>query len=263
MSKNKHYILFRKGLDEEEEFEACEKHCNTILYRSQMPENSIVWGRYSVLPFYKELEKELNLKGSRLINSYAQHVYVADIENWYPDFKDITPQTWFTWGHLPEGKYVVKGRTNSRKHEWNKRMFADSKEKLIKVVGSLLDDCLISEQGLCVREYIPLKTFDIGINEMPITNEWRFFFYKDKILSYGYYWSFYEDPPEDIPSEGLKLAKKAAEIARKNIDFFVVDVAETKEGDWIVIELNDAQMSGLSCNNPDILYGRIKEEMLS
>jgi len=36
--------------------------------------------------------------------------------------------------------------------------------------------------------------------------------------------------------------------------YFVVDVAETDSGDWILIELNDGTMSGISENNPDVLY---------
>ncbi len=250
-------ILFRSGIDEEGELECARKHNSVFLYRSQLPSNSVVWGRYSVLPYYEELEKELALRGSTLVNSYRQHQYVADIENWYQDFKDITPETWFMWGMLPEGKYVVKGRTNSRKHEWKKRMFAENKEQMIKIVSSLLDDALISDQGLCVRKYVPLKTYDYGINDLPITNEWRFFFYGNQLLSYGYYWSWYENKPSEISEEGIKLAKEAAKRASKNINFFVVDVAQTAEGDWIVIELNDGQMSGLSCNNPEILYSAI------
>lgn len=38
----------------------------------------------------------------------------------------------------------------------------------------------------------------------------------------------------------------------------MIDVAQTESGDWIVIELNDGQMSGLSENNPEILYKNLK-----
>ena len=33
-----------------------------------------------------------------------------------------------------------------------------------------------------------------------------------------------------------------------------IDVAQTESGEWIVVELNDGQMSGLSENNPEVLY---------
>ena len=35
----------------------------------------------------EELEKELATKGSRLVNSYQQHNYIADITNYYEDLK--------------------------------------------------------------------------------------------------------------------------------------------------------------------------------
>jgi hypothetical protein len=42
-------------------------------------------------------------------------------------------------------------------------------------------------------------------------------------------------------------------------NFYAVDVAQTVAGDWIVIELNDGQMSGLSENDPEILYCNLLE----
>jgi len=39
----------------------------------------------------------------------------------------------------------------------------------------------------------------------------------------------------------------------------VVDVARTESGEWIVIELNDGQQSGLSDNDPDQLYSNMKK----
>jgi hypothetical protein len=39
----------------------------------------------------------------------------------------------------------------------------------------------------------------------------------------------------------------------------VLDIAETEKGDWILIEMNDAQMSGLSMNDPQMLYKRLAQ----
>jgi hypothetical protein len=46
---------------------------------------------------------------------------------------------------------------------------------------------------------------------------------------------------------------------KDNVNFFVMDVALTESGRWIVIELNDGQMAGLSENDPDVLYGNMKK----
>jgi len=227
----------------------------------EIPHNAIVIGRYSVLPFYSDLEEELKLIYSRFINSYEQHRYIADIENWYQDLKEYTPQTWFEWSNLPEGQFIVKGRTNSRKFQWSRQMFCASRELVPTIVASLLDDSLIRDQGVCVRSYVPLRQFDTGINGLPITNEWRVFCLGTKTVIGDYYWSnFPEHKPyswEELPQEALDLLEKVKAIVAKRTNFYVIDIAETKEGNWIVIELNDGQMSGLSDIDPTKFYNNL------
>ena len=60
-------ILFRNSIETHEEFSIAKKYFNVIEYRSQIPNNSIVIGRYSVLPYYEELEKELASKNEQYI----------------------------------------------------------------------------------------------------------------------------------------------------------------------------------------------------
>jgi hypothetical protein len=254
-------ILFRNSYETEDEFLAL-KNSQFVYreFRSFLPKNTSVIGRYSVLPFYSELYHELLLNSSELINNYLQHLYVADINNWYHDLKDFTPKTYFDEFHLiPKGpSYVVKGHTNSRKFQWDKQMFAESSGDVTRVVSSLLDDTFIRDQGICVREYIPLVTYDIGLNNLPITNEWRFFCFKNKGMIGGYYWSNYSEhqpyPVSGLPKKAFNLLSSVIEIVSKSINFFVIDIAETQDNEWIVIELNDGQMSGLSCIDPNEFY---------
>lgn len=252
----KPHVLFRNSIETESEFTACRLTLPTVQYRSEIPNNTLVIPRYSALPFYKELEDELALSNSKLINSHTQHRYVADITNYYPDIKQLTPQTWTNWSNLPPGSFIVKGRTNSRKHQWSRQMFAETRLEVVKIVNSLLDDTFIRDQGLCVREYIPLKQFTTGINSLPICNEWRFFLLADQIIDYGFYWSDHEDyKPYDLPPpKAFRLVNKVASIVKDKINFYVVDVAETATGEWIVIELNDGSMSGLSMIKPTEFY---------
>lgn len=253
-------VLFRQTLAEEDEFEICCKYNQTHEFRTEIPKNSLVIGRYSVLPYYRELEQELALKNSRLINSYEQHRYIADITRYYSDLKDYTPQTWDNWAELPDDKsFIIKGKTNSRKFNWRDLMFCkDAKEVAIKA-NRLLDDTFISEQGIVVREYVPLTTFEIGINGLPITNEWRVFCYQNSIIDYGYYWSIAEDPHHYINEKAFILLNKVMSIVSKRANFYVIDIAEKIDGDWIVIELNDGQMSGLSCIDTDHFYKKLSE----
>jgi len=255
-------ILFRKNSETDNEFKICSSFFNTKEYRSLISPSSLVIGRYSVLPFYQELENELNLNNSKLINTYNQHKYIANICNYYEDLKNFTPKTYSEWGDLPEGQYIVKGKTNSRKHNWNTHMFASNKKELINVISKLYDDSFIWEQGLVVREYVPLEKLDEGINGLPISNEWRFFYYKETMLCYGFYWSNFPDIKINIDKDMILFANKISKIVSVNANFFVLDIAKKENGDYILIEVNDGQMSGLSNCVPEDLYLNLQKVLL-
>lgn len=256
-------ILFRPDEDNTYELSSAYDYFRVTTQRSWCSKDSLVVGRYSVLPFYRELERDLQDRNSKLINSYNQHDWIASF-GYYRKLKYFTPTTWTdeTFCYAPEGEYVLKGATNSKKHQWNTHMFAASKRQAMEVAGRLANDSLVGSQQLLYREYVPLKTFSKGLNGLRYTNEWRFFFLRDKILSYAYYWSCEENAiTRALPMEGIAFAKKIAAIAEDYVNFFVVDIAETESGEWIMIELNDAQMSGLSLNNPAVMYGNLYMEL--
>lgn len=213
-----------------------------------------VIGRYSVLPYYAELEEDLKNQGSVLANTLAQHRYIADFA-WYKDLEALTPRTWFDLVSLPKdgGPWVVKGLTNSRKFEWNTMMYAATYQDVLRIARDLGQDGLIGNQGLVIREYTPLNVLEYGLNGLPFANEWRFFFWGETNLAYGFYWTA-TDKRGKIGSTGIRLAMDAAEIVAQHAQFFVIDVAETADGRWVVIEVNDGQMSGLSDISPENLY---------
>jgi len=222
-----------------------------------------VVGRYSVLPFYKELEEDLRDAGSTLINSHREHRFVADLQNYVGILDELTPKTWTQLSDVPDsgGPFVVKGETNSRKDKWSTHCFARNKTEAIEVAQVLMADGLIGQQQIYVRQFVELETFLVDpINKQPITREFRFFFLRGKPLVGGYYWSNYL---EDLNAVGID--PKASEVPQEfllqvgnrvkdHVTFVVVDVAKTMDGRWIVIELNDGQMSGLSCIPPEDLY---------
>lgn len=40
-----------------------------------------------------------------------------------------------------------------------------------------------------------------------------------------------------------------------------MDIAQKEDGGWVVVELNDGSMSGLSCIDPDELYNNLLKEI--
>lgn len=258
-------ILPRKDRDWEDEAEAAAKYFNVLHYRPQVVADNLVIARFSAVPFYREQALEYKYVGARMINSYAEHLYIADLREWYADLMEFTPKTWTQLHTIPdEGPFVLKGITNSKKFLWKTHMFAQNKQEAIQVHSRLTQDSMIAYQDIVIREYVPLHTYMIGLQGMPVTKEFRFFFYKGNLLSGGYYWSSHmydlEDAgiKPDIAEVPLPWLMEIARIVAKKATFFVLDVAQTESGKWILIEVNDGQQSGLSENNPDVLYRNLK-----
>ncbi len=258
-----HTLLTRWSLQQEGEEIAAKDHFHCVPSRMSIPRDSVVIGRYSVLPYYDELEQDLKTIDSRLINSFDQHRLMADIERWYPVVREFTPETWFTrWDLLPDNtSFVVKGKTNSRKSQWNTHMFARDKTQLREVLDRLYDDPLLSDQGLVVRRYVPLKQLGVGLNGLPFSNEWRFFFLGETLVDCGFYWSLMGGSPKDLPEEAMSFARKLAKLVAVHTNFFVLDIAETSDGNWTLIEINDAQMSGLCDIPPDRFYQNLASSL--
>jgi len=258
-------VYLRSVLAEEEEKLAAAKYFNVVDHRAAIPADSLVIPRYSALPFYKELERDMLDMGCKLINTWKQHCYVADIRNWYEDLEFCTPKTWFRFEEMPEnGPFVMKGATNSRKFEWNTHMYAEDRRDAAEVVGRLMQDSMIGEQEIYGRQYVPLKRLATGLNGLPISEEYRFFILDGKVIGSGFYWSSHLDDldqeysPSAVPQNFLDNVIQAV---GNNIRFWVLDVAKTAKGYWIVVELNDGQQSGLSEVDPDNFYKTLKEQL--
>jgi hypothetical protein len=262
-------VLMRAGLQEEPELRTASKYFPVHRLRSQVPANSLVVGRYSVLPYFHELEADLGNAGSVLVNTYEQHRYIANFD-YLQDVADTTFPTWFRFEDVPlklhSCAFVVKGRTNSRKNEWSRKMFAPDFSSAVRVGAELMTDGLIGQQGLVIRQYIPLQTFEIALSGLPLTNEWRIFYYRGRRLAYGYYWSQLEDwsavdaAKRDFLQEGLPFADALALRIAQKAPFVVLDVARTESGQWKLVELNDGCQAGLNDSvDADTLYANLQK----
>lgn len=259
-------ILMRASLAEDDELIEAKKHFEVFETRGRVPINKQVIGRYSCLPYYKELEADLKEHNSQLIDNHSAHMYIADLQNWYEDLKDFTPKTWFSLEDFkrdkPVGSFVLKGQTNSKKQQWDTHCYASTEKDVDTVYSRLNDDGFLGDQNIYIREYVPLRQFGIGIRGLPITEEYRFFVLDGEIVGSGYYWSQFPEVREEnnlnadsVPRSFLKDI--ILKIGNK-VRFYVIDVARKADGNLCVIELNSGQMSGLSDVEPVELYKNIK-----
>jgi hypothetical protein len=255
-------ILYRQGVNPDEDSEeiqaAKEAGFSVVHLRTEIKSNDLVIGRYSVLPFYHELEKDVANQGGKLINTFRQHQFIADMREWCETLKDFTPKLYARLQDLPEvGPFVLKGQTNSKKHQWNTHMYAVDKRSAGGVYSRLRDDMFLADQEIYARDYIPLKRLTIGMNGLPIAKEFRFFILNKTIICGSFYWASHTFDLESIPDVAEvpdEFLQQVISLIGDKANFYVLDVAQTENGNWIVIELNDGQMSGLSCNTPESLY---------
>lgn len=259
-------IYYRKSLMEADELAAASKHFETVSLLSDIHEGDFVIYRYSLYPFPLDQQKEIANIGAHTINTYNQHRYAADLQNYVYDLKELTPKTWERLQDIPEvGPFILKGETNSRKSNWKRDMFAPTKKDAIEIHGRLTDDSLIGQQKIFIREYVPLLTYLEGIGGIPITEEYRFFAAYGEILAGGFYWQNHIDDIDAVPDHNnvpKEFLAKVLERIGNQINFVVIDVARTATGEWIVIELNDGSQSGTSCIDLDVLYSRLKEVLV-
>lgn len=244
----------------EDELEVAKQHFDVYTQRAAVPPDSLVVGRFANLPHHLEFENDIELRGSRLINSTQQHGYVADF-SYYADLQDLTFRTWLDPMNIParlaDRPFVVKGTTNSDKRAWSRRMFAPNLQAAHRIAADLRADAFIGPQGVVYREYVPLQVLEAPVTDSPpMANEWRTFYYKGKRLAHGYYWSNIDDwaPVDaaraDFEAQGLPLADLVANRIAEHIPFVCIDVAKTEDGRWLVVELNDGCMAGLNDSVP-------------
>lgn len=225
--------------------------------REDLRKGDVVLPRF--YPFYNYLVDELASKGAALANT--QHDWVSDIRAWAPVLGELTPRTWTSIEDVVAsgftGPFFVKGIDKSLKVDFNEFCYAADLDRL-PIVLENLKKALPVEQPLVIREFIPLTTYGISpVSGMPVAHEFRVFIYDGKILSDGFYWESVREKDKltlvDAPSYG-GFIQQVVDVVGERCKFYALDIALTAEGEWIVIELNDGCLSGLSANDPTRLY---------
>lgn len=274
-------VMFRPSLAEDGEIEAAiEVFGKDNVYTSlasfvndrsymaftKVKPNVPVLARYCLIPHHKETEELISLFGDKLVNPYRTHRYIANLSDWYCDLEGLTPKTWFELSDVPKngGPYVLKGETNSKKFQFDTHMFAKDFKAATEVYLRLSQDSMIGDQSIYIREYVELEKLADGLRGLPITKEFRFFVYNQQIIAGGYYWASHVDDLPSIPSTEevpKEFLEKVIEKIAPDCTFYALDVAKTKDGNWIVIEINDGQQSGLSCIDPKVFYKNLHDAM--
>lgn len=251
-----HLFSFEKLTQDEDAIAATRKirpndTLKTIIYRGWMLKPKQ----------YSTLYEELLIKNYKLINSPIEYQNCHYFPDSYRFIKEYTPKTvWLTVENqhvdynqvfnrisaFHDSPLIVKDFVKSQKHYWNTACFIPSAtdEYKVKAVIEKFVDLQNTDlnEGLVIREFVALNDLSIHSKTgMPLKQEYRLLFLNGHLLGSYDYWEEGEYDAKEQPPLGF--FKDIAKRIESN--FFSMDIAKAKKGDWIIIELGDGQVAGL------------------
>ncbi len=211
------------------------------------------------LDTYSRLYTALDARGVRLINTPDQYHSTHHLPKWIGTLAEYTPATVIIplngnaypdidqimaalqrFGPRP---LILKDYVKSRKHEWSEAFFIPSaadRTAVESVVRSFVErqgKDLVG--GLVFREFVDLQRIGTHpASRMPLFNEYRIFIRGGFPVIRWPYWGEYggQEPPSHLFQH---------EMRRINSQFYTMDVAQRRDGSWIILELGDGQVSAL------------------
>ncbi len=231
------------------------------------PESVLAIARFGAATNYAELYGQLLEDGVQLIHSPTEYLLASELTHWYPLLHDLTPRSvWFLEPPTVEDissqfewPVFIKGSRQTSKHK-AALSIARSSEDCAHILEHYRENPILHWQPLVCREFIPLRPVLEPVGDtIPPSFEFRSFWWRGQCVGVGPYWvsngAYTWTPLEQ--SEALAVAAEAAQ--RVNLTFLVVDIAQTIQGQWIVIECNDAQESGYAGVNRVGMWQKIIE----
>lgn len=151
----------------------------------------------------------------------------------------------------------VKGARRTSRHRRSLSII-DGPAAFSAAMAAYRDDPILRWQRLVCREFVPLRPVeDPNPDRIPSSFEYRTFWWRGELAGFGPYWweGLRYLANEGEREAGLSVAREAG--SRLDVAFLVVDIAESLDGRWIVIECNDGQESGYAGVSPLWLWQEV------
>lgn len=213
---------------------------------------------------YAERYRQLLADGIQLVHTPAEYERTSFLPLWYPLITDLTPRSvWFD--RVPEVGEVtsrfawpvfVKGARQTSKHQARLSIITGPEHFRAAMDEWQADPILWWQQIVC-REYVKLRPVaEGGQHAIPPAFEFRTFWWNGHCVGCGPYWTGYSYSM-DAEEQAAALAVAGEAARRIGVTFLVVDMAQTVDGRWIVIECNDGQDSGYAGVAPFLMWRRV------
>jgi ATP-grasp domain-containing protein len=208
---------------------------------------------------YAQLYHAIAARNIQLINDPAAYRRCHYLPESYDVIEGSTPRSvWVRTGPQPSinalmellrpfgaAPVVVKDFVKSQKHYWEEACYIPSAadrravERVVRRFVELQGEDL--SEGLVFREFMEFEPLTVHSRSgMPLTKEYRIFFLDGKAIFSTQYWEEGDYggvvPPMD------HFCHVARSVRSR---FFTMDVAKRRDGEWMIVELGDAQVAGL------------------
>jgi hypothetical protein len=151
----------------------------------------------------------------------------------------------------------VKGARQTSKHSAAASVIR-SRSDFDTAVEIYRTDPILHWQDFVCRELLDLRAVRGGSEaKIPASFEFRTFWWRGQLVGGGRYWFEADDYSwnDSEREDALKVAGHA--VAALSCAFLVVDLAQTSEGEWIIIECNDGMESGYAGASPFAIWQKI------
>ncbi len=213
---------------------------------------------------YRSLETELAARGARLVNTADASEQATRIEHWHKRLGELTARTVILRGasDLPAAAGLgfpvfVKGLVKSAKEHGLAACLAKSPEALRARASAAWERA----QTLVAREYLPLRLTGVTVTGFPHAREYRFIVLDRDALGSAFYWPSVDpfSSPTGVDGPPVDLVTQAAE--RLDARLIAVDVGQLEDGSWRVIEVGDAQHTGLAHIPPHLYWITLRDRL--
>ena len=220
---------------------------------------------------YENFYNLLLERGIQLINTPKEYAKYHLLPGWYKDFERFTPfSIWSESKNIEDalkltdglgGAFIIKDYVKSRKHEWYDACFIKDirdKENTERVINNFINRQSSNlEGGVVLRKFESLKS--IGNHKdsgMPISEEYRIFVFKGEILIADNYWN--DSGELNITEDEYTLIESI--ISEIESSFITIDLARKTDGNLIIMEMGDGQVSGLQQMDEYEFYGAFQNQ---
>jgi hypothetical protein len=219
---------------------------------------------------YRRFYDALSGRGYCLVSTPEQYAEVTYFPNYYPKVREASPEAvwtddddayraWCASRRLGNGPFVLKDHIKSAKHRWHEACFVpkgSGREAFEEIAGALRkEQGKVFNRGFVVKQYVPLRSRGTGPREYPQCEEYRLFFWRGELLVASHY--------HDQAANSMDWSPFQSLAKRFDAPFFSMDVAQTEEGSWLIVDMGSGECSSLppSLSAAD-LYQRLRDSMI-